>query len=567
MPSLQFTEGSARPPSPRAQNKQLLVNVVDGLANYRPDTVWAKIPRNDQTFQDGFQKVTYSKLANAVNGLAMWLEKRFGKSLNFETLAYVGPWDIRYIITILAAVKAGYKMVFPSAAYPAAGLSQLLKRLECRKFLVASADFPLASSLSEFMQLDIHEIPSLMSLLETVVEHYPYEKTFQSARGEPLVVIHTSGTTGPPKPITLTHDWAAAWIQRNQSSVPDGHSSRERFTHGIELCVVAPPNLSSSLFPNFFGALANQITVLFPLPTSPLNIDTVMELVRRNDPSMIIAPPFILDNIATNPSLLEEVAAKVTTIGFGGGPISKTSGNILARRFRLMGMYGTSDIGVLHKISPAGPWDAGAWNSKSIPRIILIDPFLITTGIMFHPGEGLDFRKVPNEEVFEAVVVRNRDPEDEQAVFKLFPELQEFSTRDTFMPDPEREGFWMYQGRIDDILILSTGDTVNPLEFEDRVSAHSLVAAVSMVGTQRPYTALLVELEAAACEDLATSIDQVWETINDCNNLFPPQIKIERHHVVFVPQGKHLPKSPKGYVQRKMAMEQFKDEIEKVYTV
>ena len=37
------------------------------------------------------------------------------------------------------------------------------------------------------------------------VEHYEYNKTFEEAAQDPFIVIHTSGSTGLPKPIVLYH--------------------------------------------------------------------------------------------------------------------------------------------------------------------------------------------------------------------------------------------------------------------------------------------------------------------------------------------------------------------------
>lgn len=33
----------------------------------------------------------------------------------------------------------------------------------------------------------------------------PFEKTFEQAEWEPLCVLHTSGSTGLPKPVVATH--------------------------------------------------------------------------------------------------------------------------------------------------------------------------------------------------------------------------------------------------------------------------------------------------------------------------------------------------------------------------
>lgn len=36
------------------------------------------------------------------------------------------------------------------------------------------------------------------------VPHFPFNRTFEQAEWEPLVVLHTSGTTGIPKPVVIT---------------------------------------------------------------------------------------------------------------------------------------------------------------------------------------------------------------------------------------------------------------------------------------------------------------------------------------------------------------------------
>lgn len=40
---------------------------------------------------------------------------------------------------------------------------------------------------------------------EDLDDPYPYHRTFAEAKHEPFVVLHTSGSTGLPQPITQTH--------------------------------------------------------------------------------------------------------------------------------------------------------------------------------------------------------------------------------------------------------------------------------------------------------------------------------------------------------------------------
>lgn len=108
MTTIIFDEGSS-PPKP-LQRKQLLTHVVDGLARHQPNALYAEYPYSPTTYEDGFRKVTYSMLANAVNGLAWLIHDTLGPGDNFPTLAYVGGNDVRYPVLVLAAVKAGYKV-------------------------------------------------------------------------------------------------------------------------------------------------------------------------------------------------------------------------------------------------------------------------------------------------------------------------------------------------------------------------------------------------------------------------------------------------------------------------
>lgn len=87
----------------------LVPKLIDGRAYSEPDRLFCAIPRSTD-LKDGLRCITYRHFANAVNKCAWWIEKELGKGENFETLAYVGPSDIRYAIITLAAVKTGHKV-------------------------------------------------------------------------------------------------------------------------------------------------------------------------------------------------------------------------------------------------------------------------------------------------------------------------------------------------------------------------------------------------------------------------------------------------------------------------
>ena len=85
-------------------------NLVDKRASLTPDAIYVEYPVSALNYEEGYRKITYRDFANAVNGAAGWLSKTLGPGLDFETLAYMGPNDVRYPALILGAVKAGYKV-------------------------------------------------------------------------------------------------------------------------------------------------------------------------------------------------------------------------------------------------------------------------------------------------------------------------------------------------------------------------------------------------------------------------------------------------------------------------
>ena len=90
--------------------QDILVNLVDEKARITPEATYAEIPNSATSVDEGYTKITYQTFASVINGAAWWLKKNLGHSENFETLAYIGPNDLRYNVFILAAIKAGFKV-------------------------------------------------------------------------------------------------------------------------------------------------------------------------------------------------------------------------------------------------------------------------------------------------------------------------------------------------------------------------------------------------------------------------------------------------------------------------
>lgn len=88
---------------------KLIPHIIDELAQTHPEKLYGETPISPETYEHGYRKITYRDLANAINGMTHWIEKTLGLGSAFGTLVYLGPHDVRYVILLVAAVKAGYK--------------------------------------------------------------------------------------------------------------------------------------------------------------------------------------------------------------------------------------------------------------------------------------------------------------------------------------------------------------------------------------------------------------------------------------------------------------------------
>lgn len=73
----------------------------------------------------------------------------------------------------------------------------LLKRTNCNKIFYSQE---LAQKVQELREerpsIVAIPMPSLEELLESRPHHYPYDKIFDEVENDPIIIVHTSGSTG-----------------------------------------------------------------------------------------------------------------------------------------------------------------------------------------------------------------------------------------------------------------------------------------------------------------------------------------------------------------------------------
>ena len=97
--------------------------------------------------------------------------------------------------------------LFLSAKNSTEGALAVLEAAKCNVWVKPHGKtYPLVEDFLQLRAMKVLDLPELDELLDAeVVEPYPYNKTFDEAVQDPLCLLHTSGSTGLPKPIVWSH--------------------------------------------------------------------------------------------------------------------------------------------------------------------------------------------------------------------------------------------------------------------------------------------------------------------------------------------------------------------------
>ena len=270
------------------------------------------------------------------------------------------------------------------------------------------------------------------------------------------------------------------------------------------------------------------------------------EIIRRqqNRIRACYVPPLIMEQWVQEPGAFEQ-AKQLDFVLYGGGPLSSATGDLLSRATDVCQMYGSAETGQIQSLVPKrGEWRYMEWN----------------------PYEEVDMQQSAND-AFEVVLHQHPRFSSHRSLNHNFPEIEEWRTKDLFLPHPERQGLWTFYSRLDDLIVLSTGLKVNPIVLESRILEDPSIRGALVVGTGRSQTALILELSPGAqrCEKYEC-LDKLWQTIQMANQMVPDYARISRSKIILSSPLKPFSRAPKGTIFRGLTAQTYSAEIEDAYT-
>lgn len=269
------------------------------------------------------------------------------------------------------------------------------------------------------------------------------------------------------------------------------------------------------------------------------------DVIRYAKPDAIFTPPSVVQEIAKDEEFLN-LLDTVKAIGYGGGPVSQEAGDRIWKHTKLRLSIGVSEAGNL----PCVETDPEDWNY-----------------LHFHPNNGFELQD-RGAGLYELVAVRKPELEPWQPIFSTFPDVDSYSFKDLFSKHPTKPDLYTYEGRADNILVLSNGEKVQPHSMETKIADHPLVDCAVVAGQGRFQTSLLIELidkRRTGSEEKEQILNQIWPTIEEANRTAPKHAKILRDFVLLASADRPFSKTDKGTVRRGPTLQLYEKELEQLY--
>ncbi|GAW10245.1 pre-mRNA-splicing factor ATP-dependent RNA helicase PRP43 [Lentinula edodes] len=488
-----------------------------------------------------------------------------GNSEPGDIIAIVANADaILYTALITGIMKAGL-VPFPiSPRNSSAALLHLLRKTCTHRILMTQITLRgvvegLKAELhmvDPTYELSIEEVPSLQDAYphlgrEVAGDPFtPINPVFSPKDSDKGLYLHSSGSTGFPKPILFTHqiikdDASLLYIRkmREVSHNPLNGTFGLPTFHMMGFCF-------QILFPLYglitTGVFAPTVTKADAVPVAG-TAETVLEAAKVVKPTCMITPPTFFNSWAQSDDAVEFFRT-MRSLSFGGGPIApRVAESLIVRGVPVSAGFGGTEFGVVSefRVDNADTWQ------------------------YFEFRDGTNIRWVPQGDgTYEAQFLTSKS---HHVAVENLADVRGYATSDLFKPHPTIPNLWKIVGRIDDVIIHSNGEKTVPAPIETIVSASPLVNGVVMFGRQRDQPGIMLEpipgysIDVKNDDEISKFRNLVWPAIEEGNKIAPSFSRIFKEMILVVNPDKPLPRVGKGTVAKKAALTLYEAEINKLY--
>ncbi|KAL9611872.1 MAG: hypothetical protein Q9167_003526 [Letrouitia subvulpina] len=393
-------------------------------------------------------------------------------------------------------------------------------------------------------------VPELEDLLDdSAAEIYPYGKSFEDAQMDPCLVLHTTGSTGLPKPIIWKVGILSTYEAWRTIPTVNGYvPTTELYQQSRRAYTSMPLYHTSGINAGITWALLLGVTLVYGAPHVVPNALYADEMHKFAGVDASMGAPSIYEELSRDNASLQRIN-KLYYVVASGAPLSYSAGMAISKHTRVICNLGATETACLQRLAPAiDDWAYFYW----------------------HPTySGIQMRKAMDG-LYELFIVKDPSRKLYQGIFNTFPDIQEWSMKDLYSrhPDPAKNFLYRYQGRKDDIIVLSNGEKIAPALMEATLMSHPLVKGAMIVGQGKFQPAVIIDLAEEPPKDTAQRhrmIERLLPVISEANVHAPAHGKIDQYHILFADPQRPITYLGQGKIQRKQTYRVYKTVIEELY--
>jgi thioester reductase-like protein len=510
-------------PEPRTLDELLRLR-----AKAAPDVPIAAYPTTAEP--DSYEAHTAGQLDAYATRAAHYYQRSFGKrarSSAERVVALLAASDLDYLVAQFALGRLGFTPLLLSTRLSPEAICSLLENTNCSDIVYTAALRDKVESISA-------RRPLKSALLCQDYQSGPLPELdvdldLDFETNTACNILHSSGSTGFPKPIRNVH---------------------KNYIHNASINLDMKGFITLPLFHNhglssFFRALHAGKVIYFYNPNLPLSARQLTAVFKHLGPELEIfyGVPYALKVLANEEGVA--LLKRFKVVMFGGSACPDDLGDMLVDAgVNLVAHYGATEVGQL-MTSQRPPGDR-EWNwLRPAPALL---PYL---------------RWTQQGDAYEAVIADGW----KSKVVSNQPDGS-YATRDLFVRHPEKTDRFKYVGRLDDWIILVNGEKFNPVQFEQIVVSDKHVAEAVVFGVGQVSAGLIIVpargYDAVSEDDY---LKLVQPSLDAANALAEAHAKIDREHirVLKADAAADCPKTDKGTVIRAAFYKKFEALIQSVY--
>ncbi|KAG2005480.1 CurK protein [Coprinopsis cinerea AmutBmut pab1-1] len=469
----------------------------------------------------------------------------------FHIVALVINCDtVTYFRTLIGLARAGFTGFPMSPRNSPAAIAHLCNKVGVTH-VIRGSEPGLVSLVSEAVELlkassttislpSVSELPPFTHPRDLSATDLPYQRR---SINEVQLYVHSSGSTGFPKPIP--------WTYRQILQLGYVCHFGERDLTGKVLAIHGVPVYHGLGMMQIGWAATTGIVLSVFEPRSPAIYPTPenhFDALSFTRSDLVLAVPSMIEAWSRDASKVRQLRELMGVI-YGGGPLNKEVGDsLVSEGVAVYPLYGSSECGTVNVIIPAdrnSDWEYFRFASN-------------TTVEMVPSGDGyFEFVMLCNS--YNSLRVTNTTIRGRPA----------YATSDLFEKHPSKPGYWKVYGRKDDQIMHSSGEKTNPGPIESLLGADPLIRSAVVFGCGQLQAGVLIDpitpFDPKNGEELTGFLDSVAPTVQRVNAVVPRHSRILRDMILVSDPGKTFQYTAKGTPRRQIILKDYQAEVAALY--